>query len=263
MLLSASFLACLMACSVLARISQHRKVSKGCGEEQKSREGDWLAVHYKHWDSHGTLLSNTQGGQPHTFYLGQAQPGQGQPLPGLDEVLGEMCAGDVVEVVVPGIDGDERYLLTVEVITRTVRAGKRNGKGVLVRKEGKCRDKKVVKAGDTVTLKTVARIPNYLYLHYPHPTGNTPVRVRVRGIPGVKIDTSQDTIRTGEGNLVPGWEMGILGACEGETRMIMIGPNLAFGAAGVYQVVPPREPLALRVEVVRVERDKVDTFLQQ
>jgi len=168
-----------------------------------------------------------------------------------------------VEVVVPGVDGDERYLLTVEVITRTVRAGKRNGKGVLVRKEGKCRDKKVVKAGDTVTLKTVARIPNYLYLHYPHPTGNTPVRVRVRGIPGVKIDTSQDTIRTGEGNLVPGWEMGILGACEGETRMIMIGPNLAFGAAGVYQVVPPQEPLALRVEVVKVERDRVDTFLQQ
>ena len=167
-----------------------------------------------------------------------------------------MCAGDVVEVVVPGVDGDERYLLTVEVITRTVRAGKRNGKGVLVRKEGKCRDKKVVKAGDTVTLKTVARIPNCmlchrllllslllcldLYLHYPHPTGNTPVRVRVRGIPGVKIDTSQDTIRTGEGNLVPGWEMGILGACEGETRMIMIGPNLAFGAAGVHQVVPPQ-----------------------
>merc|ERR1719312_1033466 len=105
MLLSASFLACVMACSVLARISQHRKVSKGCGEEQKSREGDWLAVHYQHWDSHGTLLSNTQGGQPHTFYLGQGQPGQGQPvtiygmgqpgqgqpLPGLDEVLGEMC----------------------------------------------------------------------------------------------------------------------------------------------------------------------------
>ena len=62
----------------------------------------------------------------------------------------------------------------------------------------------------------------------------------MRGIPGVKIDTSQDTIRTGEGFLVPGWEMGILGACEGETRMIMIGPDLAFGAAGVYQAVPPQ-----------------------
>jgi FKBP-type peptidyl-prolyl cis-trans isomerase len=62
----------------------------------------------------------------------------------------------------------------------------------------------------------------------------------MRGIPGVKIDTSQDTVRTGEGHLVPGWEMGILGACEGEKRMILIGPDMAFGDTGVYQVLPPK-----------------------
>ena len=79
-----------------------------------------------------------------------------------------------------------------------------------------------------------------LYLAYPHPTGNTPIRIKMRGIPGVKIDTSQDTVRTGEGHLVPGWEMGILGACEGEKRMILIGPDMAFGDTGVYQVLPPK-----------------------
>ena len=79
-----------------------------------------------------------------------------------------------------------------------------------------------------------------LYLAYPHPTGNTPIRIKMRGIPGVKIDISQDTVRTGEGHLVPGWEMGILGACEGEKRMILIGPDMAFGDTGVYQVLPPK-----------------------
>ena len=47
-------------------------------------------------------------------------------------------------------------------------------------------------------------------------------------------------MRTGQGHLVPGWEMGILGACEGETRMITMGPNMAFGNSGVYQRIPAR-----------------------
>ena len=34
--------------------------------------------------------------------------------------------------------------------------------------------------------------------------------------------------------------MGILGACQGVTRMIIIGPGMAFGGTGVYQVLPPK-----------------------
>ena len=79
----------------------------------------------------------------------------------------------------------------------------------------------------------------------------------------MKIDDSQDIVRTGEGNLIPGWEMGILGACEGESRMITIGPDMAFGDTGVFHLIPPSVSLALEVDILKVERDSVDTYLQQ
>jgi len=259
MLLSGFLFIVFMSSSVMSKVARHHHLSHGCVEEQRSRPGDQLAVHFQQLGENGALVNSTEGGEPFTFILGK-----GEALEGWDEGLRKVCAGEIVELVVASESAIKTYVITIEVITRTMKkSAQRNGKGILVRKEGKCRDAKVVKLGDTVTLQTVARIPNYLYLSYPHPTGNTPIRIKMRGIPGVKIDSSQDTIKTGEGHLVPGWEMGILGACEGETRMILIGPNMAFGDTGVYQLVPPKVTLALEVEVIKVDRDRVDTFLQQ
>ena len=59
-------------------------------------------------------------------------------------------------------------------------------------------------------------------------------------ISGVVIDESVEKIKVGDGKIVPGWEKGILGACEEEERRIIVGSNLAFGDTGVVRLVPPK-----------------------
>ena len=102
------------------------------------------------------MVSSTLGGEPFTFILGA-----GEAPEGWDEGLRDLCAGEIIELVVSAEADTNTYVITVEVITRIVAVpGRRNGKGILVRRGGKCRDAKLVKLGDTVTLKTVARLPN-------------------------------------------------------------------------------------------------------
>ena len=102
------------------------------------------------------MVSSTLGGEPFTFILGA-----GEAPEGWDEGLRDLCAGEIIELVVSAEADTNKYVITVEVITRTVAVpGRRNGKDILVRRGRKCRDAKLVKLGDTVTLKTVARLPN-------------------------------------------------------------------------------------------------------
>jgi len=243
-----------LSSSATAKISRSSHLKQDCSEDQRSKAGDRIAVHFQLYDEDGKVFNSSAGGQPYMFTLGK-----GEAPEGWDAELVGVCAGEVLELV----EDLKSYKIAVEVIVRTVKETERNARGILVRKGGKCRDAKVIKLGDTVTIQSVARLPNYLFLLYPHPTGNIPITIKLKGIPGVKIDASKDTIRTGEGKLVPGWEMGLLGACEGETRMINIGPDMAWRDRGLYQKIPPKAPVALEVEVLKVERDSVDTFLQQ
>ena len=44
---------------------------RGCGHEQRSRTGDFLAVHYQEFEVTGVLVNSTEGGSPLTFQLGK------------------------------------------------------------------------------------------------------------------------------------------------------------------------------------------------
>ena len=80
---------------------------------------------------------------------------------------------------------------------------------------------------------------------------------------GARVDSSRDVVKVGEGRLVKGWELGLLGACEGETRRVVLGPALAWGEEGVQGKVPANSSVVIDVEVEKVERDLVFNFLNQ
>jgi len=145
-------------------------------------------------------------------------------------------------------DDDFDYRVEVEVIMRVLRKA-----------TGFCAEDQHVEIGDRVTMQTRTRIPNVIYLLYPHPTGNTPISVKQRGTPGTTVDLSVDTVKTGEGLLVQGWEGGIMGACVGEERKIMMSPEMAFGEPGVHQKIPPNVPLALDVKIMSIEKEERET----
>lgn len=74
---------------------------------------------------------------------------------------------------------------------------------------------------------------------------------------GQKFDSSYDrnapfTFNLGAGEVIQGWDMGVLGMKVGGKRKLLIPANLAYGERGVGNI-PPNSPLIFEVELLKVE----------
>lgn len=90
-------------------------------------------------------------------------------------------------------------------------------------------------------------------------SGNTPspgkqVTVHYTGwlTNGTKFDSSLDknqpfTFTIGRGEVVPGWDEGVMTMKLGGKRKLIIPPELGYGAAGAGGVIPPNATLVFEV----------------
>lgn len=86
------------------------------------------------------------------------------------------------------------------------------------------------------------------------------VSVRYVGVSwsdGEQFDASWDRdedfdFRLGAGQVIPGWDQGIVGMREGGRRRITIPPGLAYGSRGAAGVIRPNETLVFVVDLVTV-----------
>lgn len=60
-------------------------------------------------------------------------------------------------------------------------------------------------------------------------------------------------VTLGQGQVIPGWDEGLVGAKIGERRHLVIGSENAYGAQGSGDVIPPDAPLAFDVDVVDIQ----------
>jgi peptidylprolyl isomerase len=91
-----------------------------------------------------------------------------------------------------------------------------------------------VKNGDKVTVNYVGTLEN-----------------------GIKFDSSIDrgkpfVFTPGEGSVIQGWELGVIGMRVGEKRKLIIPSELAYGSQGAGGVIPPNATLIFEIDLLGI-----------
>jgi len=215
--------------------------------------GEIVSVHYTGTLSDGQIFDSSYSrGEPIQFNLGQ-----GQVIPGWDEGIALMNQGGKAVFSIPpelaygeqGAGGvippNATLIFQVELVD--VRAGAPAAPTA-------------VDAADYITTTTGLKYYDFVIGDGPSPTVGQGVVVNYTGwlLDGGKFDSSLDRgepfpFAIGVGQVIPGWDEGVLTMKVGGTRQLVIPPDLAYGEQGAGGVIPPNATLVFEVELLEIQ----------
>ena len=229
---------------------QYTEIVAGTGETPKP--GDIVSVHYTGTLTNGVVFDSSYGrGQPIQFPLGQ-----GRVIAGWDEGIGLMKTGGKARLIIPpalgyGAQGaggvippNATLVFDVELV------------GI---QAGSAAAPTVVDAADYITTTSGMKYHDFVVGSGATPTSGQQVLVHYTGwlLNGAKFDSSLDrgepfAFNIGVGQVIPGWDEGVMSMRVGGKRQLVIPAALGYGARGAGGVIPPNATLVFEVELLEV-----------
>jgi peptidylprolyl isomerase len=112
-------------------------------------------------------------------------------------------------------------------------------------------------AGQSVTTPSGLKYQDLVVGTGAAPVPGKPVKVHYTGWleNGTRFESSHDTgnpieFAIGTGQVIPGWDEGVMTMKVGGKRKLTIPPQLAYGAGGAGDKIPPNATLVFEVELV-------------
>lgn len=96
---------------------------------------------------------------------------------------------------------------------------------------------KTAENGDTLNAKYIGKLSNGTVFDSSDAHGGQPF-----------------TFQIGSGQVIKGWDLGLLGMKEGGKRKLTIPPELGYGERGAGGVIPPNATLLFEIELVSVTK---------
>lgn len=112
-----------------------------------------------------------------------------------------------------------------------------------------------------VTTKSGLKYEDLVVGTGPSPKAGQTVVVKYVGtlLDGTKFDASADhgdgtfPFAIGEGQVIPGWDEGVISMKVGGKRKLTVPPNLAYGENSPTPAIPPNSTLVFTVELVSIQ----------
>jgi len=229
----------LFGLATAQELQKEAEPALNCPPKERAKNGDRVLIRYK------GLLANGS-----TFDQGEADfvIGENKVIAGWEQGFTGQCAGESITMIVPpslgyGSNPSDKvpanstlyFLTTLDGIVRVV-------KETL---GGSCNEGVKARPGQDVTMRIKARVSQ--------PDGKGKIFFDK---PSFELRFGKPNART----LVVGIEKTVTGTCTGEKRLLLLGPELAYGSRGNKNgSVPPNSSVSVEVEVVRVRNKKPDS----
>jgi len=237
-----------------------------------------VKVHYTGTLEDGSVFDSSEGKEPLSFVIGA-----GQMIPGFDRGVLGMQTGEAKELRLDPKDAYGEHeargvqqvpldKLPAGVTEGSVLQTNRGGRATVVRIDGETAtvDLNHPLAGKTLTFKitlvevqpapkleiktisagdgkTFPKKGDTLSMHYTGTLAET----------GAKFDSSVDrgqpfTFRIGVGEVIKGWDEGVIKMSLGEKAVLNIPSAMGYGERGAGGVIPPNADLVFEVELLKI-----------